>query len=126
MARSSRRLRHGMWMRKNNRDALQEVWLMRIHLLRVSEPPAAGAEHRSVAVRQRLAAKASSADTIDATVKYHAHGSERLGVDAASAKAQQVAEVIRRRRDDGFYHRPEVLQAVTERLLQSGDLEHVG
>ena len=48
---------------------------------------------------------------------------QRLDAGAAAAKAQQIAEVIRRRRDSGFYHRTEVLHAVTERLLVSGDLE---
>jgi hypothetical protein len=50
---------------------------------------------------------------------------ERLDRSAAAEKAERIAEIIRRRRDTGFYHRTEVLHAVTQRLLESGDLERV-
>jgi hypothetical protein len=40
-------------------------------------------------------------------------------------KTRRVAETIRERRDNGFYHRADVLREVVTRLLESRDLEAV-
>lgn len=48
-------------------------------------------------------------------------------LDAAGARreAQRTAALIRERRENGYYHRSEVLREVASRLLESRDLERV-
>jgi hypothetical protein len=49
----------------------------------------------------------------------------RVGPDSAAEKARETAELIRRRQQNGYYHRPEVVRAVVLRLMDSGDLDRI-
>ena len=41
-------------------------------------------------------------------------------------KACRIAKLIRERRENGYYHRSDVLREIVSRLLESRDLDRVG
>lgn len=49
--------------------------------------------------------------------------SPSLDAGRAGQQAQRTAGLIRQRREDGYYHRLDVLREVASRLLESRDLE---
>lgn len=50
----------------------------------------------------------------------------RIVPNGVEKKARRVAELIRERRDNGFYHRMDVLREVVSRLMESQDLDRAG
>ncbi len=46
-----------------------------------------------------------------------------IAVNDVEEKTRSVAELIRERRENGYYHRTDVLREVVSRLLESKDLD---
>ena len=48
---------------------------------------------------------------------------QAIAVNDIEEKTRRVAELIRERRENGYYHRTDVLREVVSRLLESKDLD---
>jgi len=78
-----------------------------------------GRRHGVRADRQAAEQKPAAPDRADQVRTFAA----RIDRDTATEKARDVAELIRRRRESGHYHRADVVRTVALRLLESGDLD---
>jgi hypothetical protein len=91
---------------------------MEINPLYPSSPPNRGAAGARSHIERR-----SGETTTETAAADKPAVSPALDAGRAGQQAQRTAGLIRQRREDGYYHRTEVLREVAARLLESRDLE---